>query len=338
MSGKKHGNNMDAVRYYLAFSVFVAHFSVCTGVNVPWPTPSYVAVGGFFAMSGFLIFRSYNNSPSVLHYLKRRALRILPPYFTVVLLAFIAGIAVTEIGISEYLLSSKAWKYLVSNLIFMNFLEPTLPGVFENNLLPYVNGSLWTMKVEWGLYLSVPVLAWIIRKFQVSTLTTCITTVILAICYRLIFSMLSDATGNEIYDILGRQFIGMMAYFYSGVIFHQLYDSIMRHKLPILIAASALYLIATKSSYLEIVIGPIATSTIVLILCFMGKWGKWFDNKNNFSYDIYLFHFPIIQLWVMFAADSLPSWQLFLLCTLTVLAVSWASLTFVGKHFCLMRK
>ena len=51
-----------------------------------------------------------------------------------------------------------------ANLIFLNFVHPTLPGVFEGNQLSEVNGALWTLKIEVMFYAAVPLLAWAFRK------------------------------------------------------------------------------------------------------------------------------------------------------------------------------
>ena len=73
-------NNLDIVRYYLSFAVLFAHFAELTGTTNYFPTSSYTAVGGFFMLSGFLVFYSYLRNKTLKQYFLRRAQRILPPY------------------------------------------------------------------------------------------------------------------------------------------------------------------------------------------------------------------------------------------------------------------
>ena len=327
---------MDAIRYYLAFSVFAKHFSNCTGFDTPWLNTT--SIGGFFAMSGFLIFRSYEKSPDVIYFLRRRALRILPPYISVILFAFLCGLLITTLSSTEYLSSSHTWRYMLANLTFLNFLEPTLPGVFENNLLPTVNGSLWTTKVQWGFYLTVPIVAWIMSRFKVGKIETCSFIIVFSILFRLGLTLMFERTGNELYYIMGKQFLGMMSFFYSGVLFHLLCDKILKYRWLILGISIGLLLISNLIPYYSIIISPISTTALVLILCYTGTWGRFLDNKNNFSYDIFLFHFPIIQLWISFGLGKMPIWCLFACCAISVIIISWASWTFIGKRFVLMRE
>lgn len=49
----------------------------------------------------------------------------------------------------------------------MNFIHPTLPGVFEGLALGgSVNGSLWTIKIELGFYIILPFIVYIINKMS----------------------------------------------------------------------------------------------------------------------------------------------------------------------------
>lgn len=175
------------VRYILALIVLIVHFGELTGCAITLPPlfTSANAVGGFFGLSGFVIYRSYQRNTDTLHYIGRRALRILPAYFGTVLFFAFALVLISSLSANMYFTSTHFWKYLIANLGFVNFVEPTLPGVFSNYELPAVNGSLWTMKVEWALYLSLPCVVALMRRFRWNVLSTCIVIYALSAVYRL---------------------------------------------------------------------------------------------------------------------------------------------------------
>ena len=105
---------------------------------------------GFFAISGFLVTASLLKR-GLVDYTISRALRIYPALAVCVFATvFILGPALTRLSLSEYFSHPTTWNFLTNALLFMNMVW-TLPGVFESNVLPAVNGSLWTLPVEVSL-------------------------------------------------------------------------------------------------------------------------------------------------------------------------------------------
>ncbi len=286
-------NNMGLVRYVLALAVLIAHFNYCNGTDVHFPVSSYHAVGGFFALSGFLIYGSYARSRSTWSFIKRRTRKILPPYvFIVLACAFLLIFTVSADEKSSYF--SLGWlKYLFANLSFLNFLAPSIPGVFDGEP---INGSLWTVKIEWSLYLTVPLLFITIKKFRkINVVFLTILIYLLSGTYRLIFFYLYETTGQEIFNILYRQFFGQLCYFYAGVLAYLLFPYFTKFKYIILGIALSLFLARKYIPWFQFFIEPVAVTSIVLAVSFCGEIFKIF-NKNNFSYEIYLFHMPIFML------------------------------------------
>lgn len=289
-------NNMGVVRYVLALSVVIAHVNVLAGTSVYWPISSYDAVGGFFALSGFLIYGSYLRRPDLKSYLLSRCRRLLPAYWTtVVLFALIFSFFSTS---GDYFLNARFWKYMAANLSFMNFAEPSLPGVLEGAVSPAVNGSLWTMKVEWMLYLSVPIAAVVLRKCRRPVFTIAVIYV-LSVAYRLIFSYLYGKTGNVAYQILSRQVFGQLMFFYTGVLIYYYFDTFMRYKYVVFGVSAVVVAVGGTFPLFSVVVGPFAVSMLVLWFSMVGKWGTWEGRHDNVSYNIYLVHFPIIQIFVL---------------------------------------
>ncbi|MDE6371099.1 MAG: acyltransferase [Duncaniella sp.] len=333
-------NNMGLVRYILAIAVFVSHFDHLGGYLLYFPVTSYAGVGGFFALSGFLIYGSYLRSPSVGRYLISRAVRLLPAYFiTIIFFACLLSLLST-LTAASYFTSSGFWAYLAANLTFLNFLHPSLPGVFDGLA---VNGSLWTMKIEWCLYLTPPLVAWVISRLHVRPVIVFIAIYILAVGYRIIFYRLYLATDSEIYYILSRQFLGQLSFFYVGVLCYYFIDHIMRYRWYLLIIAASLLFGSRYIPYGSFIFHPFAIGVLVVwfsmalpapehLIQTGKKAGRLmsavlatiFGRRDNISYHIYLIHAPVIQIFVTLRGSSTVSAPTaFIICFTSTVILSW---------------
>lgn len=136
-------NNFDLLRVLFALTVCLVHAHTLSGYReiewIPTLLSSEIAVQAFFVVSGFLIFMSYERSQSLASYAGKRARRIYPAYFTIVMICALGLWTVSSQGIGEYF--SKEWlEYVGFNLVFLNFVQQSLPGVFENHRFDAVNG------------------------------------------------------------------------------------------------------------------------------------------------------------------------------------------------------
>ena len=161
-------NNFDLLRFVFAAMVFFVHaYQLSRAPELAWLSQVFssgIAVQCFFVVSGFLIFMSYENSASLGQYFGKRVRRIYPAYFTVVVLCALLGVLLSSMSWQDYYASADFYRYLIANLVFLNFIQPALPGVFDANHLSAVNGALWTLKIEVMFYLSVPVIVWLLRR------------------------------------------------------------------------------------------------------------------------------------------------------------------------------
>lgn len=220
-------NNFDLLRLLFAGTVCLVHAYELSGYQqLVWITnvlSSAVAVKAFFVVSGFLIFMSFERSSSISSYAKKRIRRIYPAYFTVVMLCAAGLAAISSKGFADYF--SLAWvKYVLANLSFLNFLHPTLPGVFDANRLQAVNGALWTLKIEVMFYLSVPLFVLLFRRL--GNLPIIAIAYIGSTTYAALFSWLAEKTGAGFYLELGRQLPGQLSYFLAGAFFITTYSSL----------------------------------------------------------------------------------------------------------------
>lgn len=104
----------------------------------------------FFVISGYLLAVSWDRDPRAAPFMIRRCLRIFPALVVVVALTvFVLGPAVTTVPAAAYWASGETWRYLLSMTLLAQY---ELPGVFESNPEPVVNGSLWSLGIEFCCY------------------------------------------------------------------------------------------------------------------------------------------------------------------------------------------
>lgn len=287
-------NNFDLLRLLFAVTVLLVHAYELSGFQqleiVASILSSTVAVKAFFVVSGFLIFMSFERSKTIASYAKKRILRIYPAYFTVVMLCAVSLFAVSSKNASDYF--SFTWiKYLVANLTFLNFLQPALPGVFDSHTLAVVNGALWTLKIEVMFYLSVPLFVYLFRKF--THFPILLLAYVSSVAYAGLLAVVAERTGSGMYVELGRQLPGQLSYFMSGAFLYY-FLPLFERKIGYFLVAAVLTLAVNR--YLPLpILEPFALATMVVyfgLFLYVGNFGKYGD----FSYGMYILHFPIIQL------------------------------------------
>ncbi|MCA9015780.1 MAG: acyltransferase [Planctomycetaceae bacterium] len=287
-------NNFDLLRLLLAMTVCLVHAAELSGFaalqSLSGVLSAKVAVQAFFVVSGFLIVTSYERSSSLSSYAGKRLRRIYPAYFTVVMLCALGLVLVSQQPLQKYF--SLTWlKYLAANLTFLNFLQPSLPGVFESNRLAVVNGALWTLKIEVMFYAVVPILVYCLRRFR--RLPVLLLIYCLSVAYAGLMTTTATHTGVAFYERLARQLPGQLSFFMAG--------AILFYYLPFFERRVG-YFVAIASGVLSVnflfplpLLQPFALATLALffgLFLFVGNFGKFGD----FSYGVYILHFPLIQL------------------------------------------
>ena len=150
---------LDGIRAAAALGVLVTHVAFQTGATA---IPLFgrvlgrfdLAVAVFFGLSGFLLWRPHARAaagtgpaPSTLHYLRHRAVRILPAYWVVV------ALALTLVPNAGHDL--RVW---LANL--------TLVQVFVPLTLTDGLTQMWSLSVEVAFYLALPVFAMLLVRLR----------------------------------------------------------------------------------------------------------------------------------------------------------------------------
>lgn len=287
-----HSNNFDFLRFLFSFLVVIGHTIILSEQpefqNSFFAAMPNYSVLGFFIISGFLIYSSYERSKNLKKYFFNRAKRILPAYFFVVLFFAFFFFLFSAVTLKEYF--SFSWmKHVGVNLIFLNFIQPCIDFVFTNNMTCAVNGSLWTIKVEVMFYLFIPILFYFIRKLNTTNKNVAI--IGLYVFSMVYFSVLTSVNQG----LLAKQLPGFLNYFATGMLLYVNKDFFSKY-IYYLLPAAVVVLILEKAVILQSIFTPLAIGIIIFWFAFSKIPLKNFGKYGDFSYGMYLVHFPIIQV------------------------------------------
>ena len=325
-------NNFDFLRLAFAITVFVTHLYELSGfqeLKVIPITISYSfltsgrAVQGFFIISGILIFMSYERSKSLANYAKKRIRRLYPGYIMNIIIIFLLLSIVSDYSLLKYLLHPESREFVFHNLLFLND-RWDLPGVFKLNKLSAVNGALWTLQLELLFYMFVPVVAWFGRR--IGNLRILFLVYIVSSIY--MTWLISNGQQAE-----ALKFPSQLSYFMAGALCYYCIEIISKYRFIFLGLAILILTINRLEIGINLLfIEPLALAVCVIFFaCFLPYFGN-FMKYGDFSYGIYIYHFPLIQLLLALKTDWSP-YKLLLISSLIVLGSAIASWHIVEKRF-----
>jgi peptidoglycan/LPS O-acetylase OafA/YrhL len=293
-SSTRRENNFDILRLILAIVVVFFHAggAISGSPELAWLPDvfsGHLAVEGFFAISGFLIFASYERSHSLTDYFLKRAGRILPGYW-------LATIFCLAIAFSEGCFH--VGKFLVANLSFANFIQPSIPGLWETNPgTNVVDGALWTLKIEVMFYLIVPLIVWLCRKTRRDAVLW--TLFALSIVYRVVVAKHSET--------LALQLPGQLSFFMIGALIHYHQKFFYKYGWWLTAAAGMLFVLHKYTGWFAPRPAAVATLTLsaALLLPVVKGPARWGD----FSYSTYVLHWPMLQLVAAAGLFALHPWS-----------------------------
>ncbi|MGY4479182.1 acyltransferase family protein [Bradyrhizobium sp. USDA 3364] len=329
-----HRNNFDVLRLFAACNVLLQHAAY---LQVPWPRPLPLlvvytsGVPVFFIISGFLITATFfRHDGDVLAYLRNRGLRIYPAlWFTLaIVLAMLVAFGALPIG---SILSREFLQYWTVILAtgsdsFANRLLAPYPFAW-NAALPFLpTAALWTIVLELGFYLIVPLIFLPpIRRRRWASLA-----VVLAVT---VYSHhLANVTTDEATAVTNPLFY--FWFFGIGSILSLLWPRIDRLFRGKFILWALLYaeMIALVGDQRGIVYDhPTVQSTALTILlacCVISAAFTWTSLSkllagNDLSYGIYLHHVPVVIVLHAYGWQGFPAAALLIVTTTIAAFATW---------------
>ena len=312
-------NSYDFVRFCAASAVLFSHHFDLSGLPEP-QVPGFredfgeVAVEVFFCLSGFLICRSLQKSPSWTQFVAARVLRIYPT----LAFALIASSAATFIWYRNSPNLAAHAAYVGDNLLlFANGVTQTIPGVFTDATRQDINDPLWTLPYELWCYAALALLfVFGVRRSAagIVTVTLLVTTAWAAEPWLDDF----DLGPLESFEVFR-----LGSYFMSGAMLAVLWRWIGGH--AVALGATGLITALALRNLLPIdtVFHSLALAATVVGLGSSGLMA-WFSRGGDASYGMYVFAWPVQQFVLLLVA---PFWL-----SLTVAFLATAALGYATWH------
>lgn len=334
MAGKDARTNaFDTIRLFAALTVIVSHaFLLTSGTYQAEPvfwasggqtTMGSLAVGVFFVISGLFISASFDRSPTIGNFVSKRALRIMPALVVVtILLALVAGPAITTVPLADYFADAQTWTYF-RNIAFLP-MAVELPGVFKTHTLSTVNESIWTLKFEVACY----AIAAIVLAIGRSTRTIVWTGWIASFFIVRYWPNANGVSGAEYYIVAIAR---MFRYFGAGMLIYLYRDRIVLHAgLAWLLAA--LTVASVKTPWFIELSAVFGAYPVIAFGYLAPRWFRDLTSRGDVSYGVYIYGWPVQQmLWTIGAGLSLH-WLINAALALPIAyALGWASWLLVEK-------
>lgn len=297
-------NNFDFLRFLFAVFVVISHSYPLAGSHESQQWIYQVTNGqvvlarlgldGFFIISGYFIYQSLQRSSNLFSYYKKRFLRLFPALFVVLLITLLLSPFVYE-GHIGFFKNPEVYTYLPNNLSLYGF-QPVINGIFDHNPYHSINGSLWTVRYEFSLYIALSLLFIFRKHHNVKALLLTFCFVSLLIIYN---GFLYRFAGSTIFGMNGYEILDLGTFFVCGSLLSALnFEKLFKAWfIPLSIFMAMLSIYFNIYDMVKHIVLPVIILSIGFTpLPFFSTFGK----MGDMSYGIYIYSFPIQQTLMYF--------------------------------------
>ena len=298
-------NNFDFLRFLFALLVVISHsypLSV-TSESSQWIYQvtngqivlAQIGLSGFFIISGYFIFQSLKRSNSIIDYFKKRFLRLFPALIVVLFLTMFLAPFVYK-SETPFFQNAAVYTYFPNNLCLYH-LQPCIKGIFDTNSYHAINGSLWTIRYEFSLYIALSLLFFFRKQKWLIFFLFFFAFLLFYSIYNFYLTRFSSST---LFGIQGYHLLNLGTFFIAGSLLSSMQFERLKYKkliLGVVLFILLLSLFLNEYNSIKHIILPIIIILIGFMpLPFISTFGKFGD----MSYGIYIYSFPTQQTLMYF--------------------------------------
>ena len=291
---KYYREDLQILRGFAVILVVFYHLQIVGFDN------GFLGVDLFFVLSGYFM-ALLSEKTNVLEFYRRRLYRLVPAYFVTVLITMLAVVLIT-LPVD----ANQSFNQLWFDITGLSNIGIWLKSSYFNNSYFRPLLHLWSLGVEIQFYLIAPILLPFLRIRQFLLLITLfgsliVTLIILTISPKTSFFMMP----TRLWEFLFGAYIAWYPLkvisesknkILSYISFIFLIAVIFVYPLQVLIPSVYLGHPGIASIFVVIATGILISTTLKYIINYESIIGKCFAKLGDYSYSIYLTHFPIIVL------------------------------------------
>lgn len=286
-------NSLNTVKIIAAFNVLYGHTITHLSIETPEPITAFISffqgVPLFFAISGFLIWKSVHLSPTPYVFFKKRFLRIYPELWVGVLIEIICLLIFYNVRIPIASL-------LLFTLTQGSFLQFWTPDSLRDYGCGTPNGSLWTICVIIQFYLIVWLLYKLLhgKKFRIFLAIE-----VMSILVAVFSPHLSVFLPELAYKLYTQTIFPYFWLFLFGIILSEYMETIipyLKKCWPLFLIISFclhIFSIDINSGY-----GIFRCSFLIMGVIGFAYACPKVNIKTDFSYGVYIYHMTVVNVFI----------------------------------------
>ncbi|HHL41988.1 MAG TPA: acyltransferase [Hellea balneolensis] len=320
-------NHFTVLRWVLAGLVALGHMWILPTGYEPFRihewTGSYMAVNGFFILSGLLIAKSLHTRRNIKTYAISRVLRIYPALFVLLLaFAFIFATYFSKPGGVENIWSTETWKY-IARVLALGDPQGAPGGIFAGNREADFNGPLWTIRFEIIAYVMAGI------AFVIGAVTNLWRTLALFIFVQIMYLVLPFLIDENTLPASIFPLLRLSSAFLMGMVLWHAPQ--LRAPRWWWIAGLLVIFILLGSTVLGELSANIALAALLMKLGLPLKALPALVRIPDYSYGLYIWHYPVMQ-GVMYMRPDFGPFQLMAVSTPIFILLAGLSWHFIEKR------
>ncbi len=317
-----------AVLYRHSFDLLASgHADVVLDLIPPRTHLGRIALCLFMVVSGFLITHSWFTSDGWRDFLRRRVLRVYPAFVVASVFSAFVAAPLGSANPGAYLDSLDIGRFLLDGVQLNKLSVP--PSFLANPFPGPINGSLWSIKIEFECYLVLMALGLVgALRWRAGMLGL------------FVLLLVGHAVQGYVPSRLDRyaHHIQLATFFMAGTVFYLYRDRIRWSFGWLEIAALATVVTAIlEVGFVELL--PIFGSYVLLYLAYEPRLLKVRVGRGvDLSYGIYLYAWPVQQLIVQGFGSALNPYTLSIAALAVSAGFAWLSWRFVEQPFLRLKR